>query len=301
MHTRASFLDLILFWLLQFSNHAQTSCERQILISESPCLEPPYIVHMFNRSPLMIYIENFVSAEELHYIPSEILLPQTNDSESSSPGSVNSTHRTSKSTYFYANTDPIVDCIAARAASFQGLLPSRLEPLQVVKYETNGHFAYHRDTLCDPPTGEAECTTAGDRETTFFVYLKAEGVVGGETDFLNMRWMPGTLVDKLWCNFLKCGDEHETLSWLPTPGNALFWENVDGEGKPLDSAVHAGLPVTEGEKMGLNIWTGRGIGINVLGISSISMLESGLGAEMRVFRMSTALSLGESWRMFRRE
>lgn len=47
----------------------------------------------------------------------------------------------------------------------------------------------------------------------------------------------------------------ENLKWLPKGGNALFWENLDKEGKAIESVVHADLLVREGHKSGLNIWT----------------------------------------------
>ncbi len=45
------------------------------------------------------------------------------------------------------------------------------------------------------------------------------------------------------------------VTFRPIVGNAVFWKNVDEKGKGLTSMLHAGLPVTSGEKMGLNIWT----------------------------------------------
>ena len=45
------------------------------------------------------------------------------------------------------------------------------------------------------------------------------------------------------------------ITFKPVMGNAIFWRNLDGDGKGLTSTLHAGLPVTEGMKTGLNIWT----------------------------------------------
>lgn len=38
-------------------------------------------------------------------------------------------------------------------------------------------------------------------------------------------------------------------------GSALFWRNLDEEGKGREDVLHAGLPAVGGEKVGLNIWT----------------------------------------------
>ena len=121
---------------------------------------------------------------------------------------------------------------------------------------------FHHDSLCqleDEGWQVGDCKDLGDRETTFFVYLKSEGVVGGETQFLNLKRdeLLGGRDRENWCQFLDCEDGNggENLKWLPKTGNALFWENLDEEGKARDSVVHAGLPVREGQKIGLNIWT----------------------------------------------
>lgn len=45
------------------------------------------------------------------------------------------------------------------------------------------------------------------------------------------------------------------VTFRPIMGNAIFWRNLDAEGKGLESTLHAGLPVTEGIKTGLNIWS----------------------------------------------
>lgn len=64
--------------------------------------------------------------------------------------------------------------------------------------------------------------------------------------------------DDEWCEFIDC-DRPSTdgVTFKPITGNALYWENVDEKGEGMVSTLHAGLPVTSGEKMGLNVWTWR--------------------------------------------
>jgi prolyl 4-hydroxylase len=44
------------------------------------------------------------------------------------------------------------------------------------------------------------------------------------------------------------------VKFKPIRGNAVFWVNLDKDGKGDRRTVHAGLPIGEGEKIGLNIW-----------------------------------------------
>lgn len=46
----------------------------------------------------------------------------------------------------------------------------------------------------------------GDRESTFFVYLKAD-CEGGETDFPSLR-INQYMDWKFWCEFIDCGNEN---------------------------------------------------------------------------------------------
>jgi prolyl 4-hydroxylase len=160
-----------------------------------------------------------------------------------------------------------------RAASFQGIPTGRLEPLQVVRYPLNGYFKHHYDWFSQDESNSAEscvgdyyCDQMGNRESTFFVYLtgEEEGVGGGETEFPYLE-VPES-INKKWCEFLDCDagriekgvNESELnggVRWKPKAGNAVFWENLDGDGRGIEEVLHAGLSVTGGTKIGMNIWT----------------------------------------------
>lgn len=47
------------------------------------------------------------------------------------------------------------------------------------------------------------------------------------------------------------------VKFKPIIGNAIFWVNLDEQGRGDERVVHAGLPLGEGEKVGLNIWPRR--------------------------------------------
>ena len=166
--------------------------------------------------------------------------------------------------YLYPEeSTPLADCIRFRAADFQGIPTDHLEPLQVVRYATNGFFKHHYDWLSQGGdgtyspdvkcNGDSYCEKGmGDRETTFFVYLQAD-CEGGETDFPEVE-MGKTLDEELWCEFVDCENGDGGVKFRPKAGNAIFWENLE-DGKGIKEVLHAGLPVKTGGKIGLNIWS----------------------------------------------
>jgi prolyl 4-hydroxylase len=40
----------------------------QVPLSDSTCSHPPYIVHLFSKTPLVIYISNFLTPEESSHL-----------------------------------------------------------------------------------------------------------------------------------------------------------------------------------------------------------------------------------------
>ena len=96
------------------------------------------------------------------------------------------------------------------------------------------------------------------------VYLKAD-CEGGGTEFPLLNRPK----EEKWCEFIACPaageggkgdggekkDGGEGVTFLPRAGAAVYWENFDADGRGWKEGLHAGLPVTSGEKVGLNIWS----------------------------------------------
>jgi prolyl 4-hydroxylase len=115
----------------------------------------------------------------------------------------------------------------------------------VQRYNPSNQYRDHYDWFSDSPTLD------GNIDSTFFVYIQAN-CTGGGTNFPRLK----ALEDEKWCEWVDCDQELGAgVTFRPITGNAIFWKNLDGEGKGLKSTLHAGLPVTEGMKTGLNIWT----------------------------------------------
>ncbi|TPX13361.1 uncharacterized protein E0L32_006334 [Thyridium curvatum] len=231
----------------------------------SLCEHPDYKVHIVSRSPLVMYIENFITGEERAHLR-EITKDTFAHSEvTSSAGAGNALHRvrTSQSTRVDSG-DPVVRCIEDRALAFQGFDVSRdhLEPLQLVKYAPGEHYHYHTDWFTDVPR-HANAALGGNRISSFFAYITAPGnntkdedrITGGGTNFPLLR----APHDPRWCQWIDCDEEwEEGVSFRPVEGNAVYWENLLENGMGDQRVLHAGLPVITGSKIGMNIWTRQG-------------------------------------------
>lgn len=95
-----------------------------------------------------------------------------------------------------------------------------------------------------------------DRITTIFAIL--EDSCAGEHGHCGTQF-PSILIDwknedPRWCEVVDCNETALTIR--PRSGNAVFWRNRRDDDSIHPKALHAGLPIQEGDKIGLNIWTG---------------------------------------------
>lgn len=101
-----------------------------------------------------------------------------------------------------------------------------------------------------------------NRVASFFVFLR-DNCTEGYTYFPLVE--PGSVdLEALYGGKVERGEmDGETMGvrFKPIRGNALFWVNLDEDGKGDTRVVHAGLPVGEGEKIGLNIWPRKYFGV----------------------------------------
>ncbi|MCJ1434328.1 Prolyl 4-hydroxylase, alpha polypeptide [Xylographa pallens] len=222
------------------------------------CPEHSYKTRIFSMDPLVIYLENYITAPEREYIMN-MAEPQYTKSEVLdllSDGYVDSIvpdYRSSQTAEFFE--DPVGQCIAERSAYFQGNMPANhVEDLQVVKYTVGDHYQHHWDwwESSDNP-----------RISTLFAYLACDSgesgsggqCEGGATHFPHLRndFPPG------WCDAIDCYDDSELggVAFKPVVGNAIFWSNVHPNSTYHRGTYHAGMPVKKGQKIGLNIWTHR--------------------------------------------
>lgn len=118
-----------------------------------------------------------------------------------------------------------------RLASFAEATPENTELPVVQKYETGQEFKEHTDYMDpDNPQQAYAIQQAGQRTKSVFVYLN-DDYEGGETAF-----------------------PKADLRFKGKTGDVLVLDNMDEIGLPNENSLHAGLPVTRGEKWLLTLW-----------------------------------------------
>ncbi|KAI0537697.1 2OG-Fe(II) oxygenase superfamily protein [Xylaria digitata] len=218
------------------------------------CQHPAYKSHIVSTSPLVIYLEGFLTLEEQAHL--KITTKDTfSRSGVSDQEGIQGQRQTRTSQSTNVERDDIVRCIEERALLFQGFDTPRtyLEPLQLVKYGSGERYHFHTDWFTN--AAQASSVVGGNRQSSFFAYVSAENVTGGGTNF-PMVTPPH---DSRWCAFIDCDEPWENgVTFRPVAGNAVFWSNLLDDGTGDQRTLHAGLPVTSGSKIGMNIWTRQG-------------------------------------------
>ncbi|HQY29082.1 MAG TPA: 2OG-Fe(II) oxygenase [Burkholderiaceae bacterium] len=139
--------------------------------------------------------------------------------------------RTSQGTHFGIGENEVVDRLERRIAALTGTRIEQGEPLQVLHYRPGGEYLAHHDYF-DPadPGSAAHLRIGGQRVATVVVYL-ADVEGGGETVF------PGI-----------------GLSIRPRAGSAAYFEYFSQQGLVDSRCLHAGAPVSRGEKWIATKW-----------------------------------------------
>ncbi|EME87641.1 uncharacterized protein MYCFIDRAFT_26183 [Pseudocercospora fijiensis CIRAD86] len=209
------------------------------------CERHDYSTHIFSTSPLVIYVEGFLSGEEAEHLVA-LSEDRWNVSTVVNQGVEGIDDKVRKSEKASIPRDHVVQCIEQRALSFQGWPKDTfIERLWTQRYNVSGHYSLHYDW--------ASSTKTSRRVSSFMVYAKDE-CRGGGTNFPRLERPK----DERWCEngFVECGVESgEGVTFKAKKGAAVFWMNFDAEGRGYKETIHAGMPVLEGQKIGLNIWS----------------------------------------------
>lgn len=139
--------------------------------------------------------------------------------------------RNSKQTWINKN-DPLVKSFIEYLSKMFNIPFENAEDPQIVRYLPNQFYKDHHDSCCDNVEQCKEfIKRGGQRILTVLIYLN-DNFKGGETDFKNLNFKIKS----------KTGD-------------ALIFYPLGKEGKYCHpKALHAGLPVLEGEKWIANVW-----------------------------------------------
>ena len=184
------------------------------------------------RRPHVMRIDKLLSADECRLLVAcaqpHLRRSTTVDPDTGEPRAMEL--RTSSDAHF----DPIIDDVALRVVQLRMARAVRVELLQaehlvVLRYAPGEEYRPHRDYL--PPEAVAkDRPQAGNRSRTICTYLNhVEG--GGETVF-----------------------PRADMSVAPVPGRAVVFDNLFTDGRPDPESLHAGMPVTKGEKWLATLW-----------------------------------------------
>lgn len=184
-------------------------------------------VELVSEDPRIAWVRNFMTEEECALLidrargtlsPSVIIDPASGMAR---PDPI----RTSQNAMFpWPNETPFIHAINQRIAGVAGYSHECGEPLQVLRYAESQEYRRHSDAL----TGEPN-----QRVLTALVYLN-DGFDGGQTEFPELG-----------------------LSLKGNCGDLLLFSNTLEDGRTHPLAVHAGQPVTRGEKWLASRWIRR--------------------------------------------
>lgn len=192
--------------------------------------------------PNIYVIDGFLSTSDIEYLGTQQASQfQKSFVDNHSEALYDNQHRTSTFLSFGKQQNSRIALLEGRASDLLGCSSTRVEPLQLVRYQENQFFGVHHDMAeydedADVVTLPAKSMLVKRRIVTIF--CNVNGVEsGGET------------------SFPKCTiHDTDSLKITPKPGQAIVFSNVTGQGQPDIRTLHAGLPVLSGTKYGLNIW-----------------------------------------------
>ena len=189
---------------------------------------------VLSAAPRVALIEGLATAEMCDWLIARArpgLAPaQVYDPKSGGP--MHQGVRTNRECFFpLEHRDLVFSILRARIARATGLPVGAMEAPTILHYAPGQHFLAHHDYLNPAAEGHAKNIAAhGQRVLTLLLCLN-DDYEGGETEF--------PLLAK---------------RFKGRKGNALFFWNVDPDGKLDKSTLHAGLAPSQGEKWMFSQW-----------------------------------------------
>jgi prolyl 4-hydroxylase len=183
--------------------------------------------------PVVAVLANVLSTEECEQLialarprltPSTVVDPVTGENRVAE-------HRNSEGMFFAPGETPLIAALDARFSQIMNLPIDHGEGLQVLRYGPGTRSTPHFDFLVPRnAASEQSLRRSGQRVSSLVAYLN-DVPGGGETAF-----------------------PHAGLSVCPQRGNAVYFEYCNSRGQVDAASLHAGEPVTEGEKWAVTKW-----------------------------------------------
>lgn len=145
-------------------------------------------------------------------------------------GDILTPSRSSKGASLGRGSSPLVQGIESRIARLTSIPAGHGEGLQMLRYGRGEEYRPHFDYLNPVSSGGVNIVHGNQRLATLIMYL-SDVECGGGTSFQEL-----------------------SLEFAPRRGSALLFASIAGDGKLLASSLHAGLPVTSGEKWIATKW-----------------------------------------------
>ncbi len=198
-------------------------------------LEPPRSMTI-SDSPRIVAVTDIADADLCEWIIARArgrLAPAATSDRLSRENYILSSVRTNSVCDFRgAEADLVLAMLRARIAALTGTRLETFESVHVLRYGVGEEFRPHLDATLDSSAQDyaAKYASGQQRVLTFLLALN-DDFEGGETEFPAIG-----------------------LRWKPRRGRGLFFWSVHPDGAIDQRTLHAGRPVTRGEKWMLSQW-----------------------------------------------
>ncbi|MGJ8563158.1 MAG: 2OG-Fe(II) oxygenase [Alphaproteobacteria bacterium] len=140
-------------------------------------------------------------------------------------------YRTSDGAVLLPASMDVVSALLQRKLSFAaGIPPENGEFITLLRYRPGQEYRPHHDFLEEDAGDYSKVKACGQRSHTLLTYLN-EGYTGGKTAFPKLD-----------------------ISVKGARGQGLLFQNTAASGVPIQDSLHAGTPVTSGEKWLATLW-----------------------------------------------
>ncbi len=189
--------------------------------------------HQLSNSPKVLCFSGVLTPLECDYLIaiSTGLMQASKVVDASQADSINANYRTSDGGVILpAHFDLPFISILRKLTNIAGIAPSKGEMVSLLRYRPGQEYKPHHDYLEIDDHDYSKVQQCGQRKATLLTYLNT-GFEGGETCFpeLNLKHKGST-------------------------GDCLYFHNLDQSNNPAPKSLHAGQPVTSGEKWLATLW-----------------------------------------------
>lgn len=188
---------------------------------------------MLSQSPRIVLFKEFISEEERKHLLAlaEGKAQKSTVVDNDTGKSIVSDYRTGYMVMLRKAEDEVVHLIEDRIARITFTRIEQGEPLQIIGYKRGEQYKPHNDWFDPAVAGTGVCLkNGGQRIKTAMIYLRAPKK-GGETEFVDLK-----------------------IKVKPELGACLIWDDVLPDGNVDPRVLHAGRPVTAGEKTVATRW-----------------------------------------------